>query len=384
MRIAFVSSPFFDTSSDSRRAEAQVAELARQLVARGHEVTVYATGTSNVSGRLRYRFDRPAPMGHLLAMLRHQNFAWTDLRTSEVDIVHCHEPAALALAGELIERTVFTVFTSPTGELDEYLADYEDATIVATSESEWSKFSKTTIATAILAGLDPEAHAAGRGGSGNIALFTRNPAIIERVGAMCAPLGVGLDVLADVPDSLKNDLNARFPNVRVFATSPAPLRSEVLRYARALVFAEDVNPFDTLIVEAMLAGTPAVAVRGSVADEFIEPGLTGELAPDHASLPSAIEGAMALDRTACREHARNRWSSFRLAGDYERIFLARLKVLSDSGDASDDFSDASGPLRSGVDDTRESARVDATLVELPDATDDDDPTSPVDTKQSPH
>src|SRR5207253_44081 len=65
-----------------------VAVLARQLVAKGHAVTVYATGDSRPAGRLRYRFAEPIWPPDYSREREHCAFAWDDIAREGADIVH--------------------------------------------------------------------------------------------------------------------------------------------------------------------------------------------------------------------------------------------------------------------------------------------------------
>jgi len=102
-------------------------------------------------------------------------------------------------------------------------------------------------------------------------------------------------------------------------------RAAVLGTAAALLhpiaFAE---PFGLSVVEAMACGTPVVAyARGSM-PEIVDQGVTGFLANDPESAVSAIERAVALDRHAVRARAEQRFGADRMVDDYLRLYRRLL------------------------------------------------------------
>src|SRR5947209_1253034 len=71
-----------------------VAELAAALDARGHDVIVYATGSSRPAGRLRYCFERPMWPPDWSREREHATFAWCDIAEQGADVVHVNGPDA--------------------------------------------------------------------------------------------------------------------------------------------------------------------------------------------------------------------------------------------------------------------------------------------------
>jgi glycosyltransferase involved in cell wall biosynthesis len=102
-------------------------------------------------------------------------------------------------------------------------------------------------------------------------------------------------------------------------------RAKVLGDAAALLhpigFAE---PFGLAVVEAMTCGTPVLAYpRGSM-PEIVDEGVTGALVPDVAAAVDALPAVLALDRARVRETALRRFSAERMVEDYLRLYSALL------------------------------------------------------------
>jgi glycosyltransferase involved in cell wall biosynthesis len=104
-------------------------------------------------------------------------------------------------------------------------------------------------------------------------------------------------------------------------------RAAVLGSSAALLhpisFAE---PFGLSVVEAMTCGTPVVAYRRGSMPEVVDEGVTGFLAGDVAEAVEAVERAVRLDRAAVRERATSRFGVDRMVEDYLRVYR---RVLGD-------------------------------------------------------
>ena len=98
-------------------------------------------------------------------------------------------------------------------------------------------------------------------------------------------------------------------------------RAEILGGAAALLhpigFAE---PFGLSVVEAMTCGTPVVAYPLGSMPEVVDEGITGYLAPDATEAAARLDDALKLDRAQVRARALERFSSERMVDDYLRLY----------------------------------------------------------------
>ena len=98
----------------------------------GHEVTVFATGDSQVP-RLRARFSRPVWPPDPYAELVHCRAAALEIARGRFDVVHAHVPALLAFADELEAPVVYTVHHAADAALARYYAEVPPIVRVAIS-----------------------------------------------------------------------------------------------------------------------------------------------------------------------------------------------------------------------------------------------------------
>jgi len=94
-------------------------------------------------------------------------------------------------------------------------------------------------------------------------------------------------------------------------------KRRLLSAARCLLVPSLAEETSSLVaMEALACGTPVVAFPAGALREIVEDGITGFLVKDEAEMAAAIEAAGTLDSEACRETARKRFSSARMAGQY--------------------------------------------------------------------
>ena len=106
-------------------------------------------------------------------------------------------------------------------------------------------------------------------------------------------------------------------------------RIAALGNARALLHLIDFDePFGLSVIEAMACGTPVIAYRRGSMAELIEDGVTGFLVDSREEAVSAIARIGQIDRTACRASVARRFTVERMVDDYLKLYQ---RLLTGSG-----------------------------------------------------
>jgi glycosyltransferase involved in cell wall biosynthesis len=102
-------------------------------------------------------------------------------------------------------------------------------------------------------------------------------------------------------------------------------RADVLGSAAVLLhpIAFD-EPFGLSVVEAMACGTPVIAYRRGSMPEVIDEGVTGFLVLDIDSAVAAVDKAVAVDRSTVSARAASRFGADRMVDEYIRVYEAIL------------------------------------------------------------
>ncbi|MFD2769251.1 glycosyltransferase family 4 protein [Cellulomonas phragmiteti] len=308
----------------------QVAStLAEGLVARGHDVTLFATADSLTTAHLHAE----APAGYEedptvdAKVCEALHIAACFERAGQFDVISNQFDFLPLVFSRLVSTPVVTTVHGFSSEriLPVYRA-YDDVTHhVAISDAD--RHPDLTYAATIHHGIDVDAFSPGAGDGGYLLFLGRiHPdkgtataiEVARRAGLPLVVAGVVHDEVYHRREVLPHVDGDR---VRYVGPVGPAQRDRLLGGAVALLHLIDFDePFGLSVVESMAAGTPVIAYpRGSMA-ELVTPGLTGFLVDDVPGAVTAVAAAAGLDRTACRREARARFAAGRMVADYEQLF----------------------------------------------------------------
>ena len=305
--------------------------LAEGLVARGVDVTLFATLDSVTAARL----DGVCPHGYAEdptmdgRVWEAMHIAHALTRSAEFDLVHNHlDWLPLAFAAHCHAPLLTTIHGfSGTG----ILPAYARAASRYVSISDADRSPDLEYVATVHHGIDvAELPFTADAGTGLVAFGRIHPDKGTHTAIEIARLaGRRLTICGIVQDQryFTEQVAPHIDGDRVvFLGSVGPeRRAEVLGSSAALLhpIAFD-EPFGLSVVEAMACGTPVVAYpRGSM-PEVIDEGVTGFLVPDAEQASAAVKNIAAIDRAGCRTRARQRFSVDRMVADYLRVYATLL------------------------------------------------------------
>jgi glycosyltransferase involved in cell wall biosynthesis len=85
------------------------------------------------------------------------------------------------------------------------------------------------------------------------------------------------------------------------------------------------EPFGLTMVEAMATGTPVIAYRAGSVPEVVVDGVTGFVCDTFRAMIEAVARIPTIDRRACRAHVEAHFSAEAMADGYERVFRALIE-----------------------------------------------------------
>jgi glycosyltransferase involved in cell wall biosynthesis len=311
-----------------------VAYLTDELVAMGHEVTLFASGDSATTATLEaacpqaLRLD-PTVRDHiapLIVML--ENIA---RRASEFDVVHLHCDylgyPALARAGVPFLATLHGRLDLP--ELKPLYQTFADVPVVSISDSQREPLPEARYIATVYHGLPDGLLRPGEGDGGYLAFLGRiSPEKApDRAIRIAARAGMKLKIAAKI-DRVDRDYFAAEiepllaqPHVEFLGEIAEHEKSEFLGNAAGLLFPIVWRePFGLAMIEAMACGTPVIALRNGSVPEVIDEGITGFIVDDETAAASAAGQVYLLDRTLVRTVFEQRFSARRMAEDYIGLY----------------------------------------------------------------
>jgi len=320
-----------------------VSYLTEELVQNGHDVTLFASGDSQSSARLRPGSERALrldaeckdPIARHLTMLEQ-----VAREASEFDLIHYHVDY---LHFPVTRRTPQRHLTTLHGRLDlpelaPLYREYWDMPLVSISDSQREPLSWANWLGTVQHGL-PE----------TLYPFQEEPgsylAFLGRMSpekgchqaieiARCS--GLPLKIAAKIGDHTDREYFESFICPRLSGSGVEFLgeiseqeKGAFLGGARALLFPISwPEPFGLVMIEAMACGTPVIAFPCGSVPEILEQGVTAHLGTTAPDLIAAVARIGEIDRRRCRETFEQRFSSARMTADYEELYA---RILSEAG-----------------------------------------------------
>lgn len=309
--------------------EQLVGLLTDELVRRGHDVTLFATGDSQTTAKLesvyRHGYERDE---QLWDWYFHEtlNAAAAFESAEEFDVIHCHDyHFALPFSWTTAKPSVHTYHVEMNPDVRSAYARYPQVCVVAVSEFQRSQLDGLANVTVIPNGIDTAAFPFGSS-PGEYLLFLGR--MIEDKGPLEAirvagELGMPLVLAGPGSEHFDAQVAPHVDGERVRHVGPvsAEQRNQLLAGAAALLFPVVYpEPFGLVTIEAMACGTPVAATRLGAVPEIVEEGVTGSCADSPEGLAEATTRALSLDRARVRDRAAERFDYHRMVDAYEALY----------------------------------------------------------------
>jgi glycosyltransferase involved in cell wall biosynthesis len=314
--------------------ERVVSWLTEELIALGHDVTLFASGDSVTSAKLEavwpraLRLDGAVRDPNALHMMMLERVYQ---RSGEFDFLHCHLDY---YPFSLFSRQPTPFVTTLHGRLDlpehqPMFDTFSSMPVVSISNSQRRPVPQANWVRTVHHGLPIRLLEPKPVKPSYFAFLGRIAPEkgIDRAISIAQHCGVKLKVAAKVDKADQDYYDERIApmmksgDVEFIGEISDKDKSEFLSGASVLLVPIDwPEPFGLVMIEAMACGTPVIAFnRGSV-PEIIEDGLTGFIVEDINGAIGAVDRLDHLSREKIRRRFEERFTSRRMAQDYLSVY----------------------------------------------------------------
>ncbi len=318
--------------------ELVVSLITEELIRRGHEVTLFASGDAVTSARLVSvvpAFLRGT--GREKGVLNLLNLVSCLERSGRFDIIHNHNQSEGLAVANLTDTPMLTTFHSTVTDEQSLLLDRYTGWHNAISESAGSLLPRRDrFAGVVLNAIDVESYPFNGSRREPHLLFLSR--MSPEKGAHLAievarRLGRRLILAGNVDDPDEEYFHRRIAPfldgdmVRYVGEADHHQKRDVLSRAACLLAPITWDePFGLFMIEAMACGTPVVAYRRGAASELVEHGKTGFVVDSVDEMAEAVQHVDQIDPRTCRQHVAERFDVPRMTDDYlalyERIVMS--------------------------------------------------------------
>jgi glycosyltransferase involved in cell wall biosynthesis len=332
MRIAHIA-PVATTipPPKSGSVETMTSLLTEGLVARGLDVTLFATADSKTKAKLHatyphgYWHDEHMWPWELYEML---NLAAAVERAAEFDIIHyeaAYYPMSLAFTRLSPAPIVQTLHHSPSAAEVQLWCRYPEAPFVAISKEQERLLSGLNIVGTVLHGIDTDSFSFQETPDDYLLFlgrFTDGKGPLQAI-EIAKRLGLRLILAAAEDDYYRERVAPHVDGRRVIYFGEADFQAKVKLYggARALLYPIQARePFGLVLAEAMACGTPVVALDRGAVREVVDEGVTGLIFNDLEAMALGMSRVFDLDRRRVHERAVARFGTKRMVDEYIAVY----------------------------------------------------------------
>ncbi len=330
-----------------------VGLITEELVARGHEVTLFASGDSRTSARLRSVTPEPVRYGSATRdglthaeylQLANAQACFLAAADGEFDLVHNHAGVEGMVLAASSDTAVVSTMHNPFQPRTQPIWDAYPWFHHAVSAASAATFPTAGALPPILHGIDVaniHADTARRdlGDPDGYLLFLGRFSAAkgaDRAIEAARRAGRRLILAGKVdPTDIPHYRSAVEPwldgdRIRTIGEVGGETKNALMAGADALLFPiEWDEPFGLVMVEALAAGTPVIGFRRASVPEVIEDGRSGFVVDGVDAMADAIGRLGDIDRAACRRSAEERFTVRRMVDDVETMYRSMVDRVGD-------------------------------------------------------
>lgn len=307
--------------------ETVASNITEGLVARGWDVTLFATGDSVTRARLHAVIDRgyeeDCTVDPKVAEYRHISEVFE--HAADFDLIHSHYDFMALTYTRLVSTPVLTTihgFSSP--QIVPIYRKYGDGYFVSVSDSD--RMSGLNYLATVYNGIDLSLYPL-QNSRGHDLIFLgrihRDKGVhlaIEVARLSGWPLLIA-GIIQDkiyFREQVEPHLNRQ---IRYLGPVDVTGKNDLFARARGLLHLNTIpERFGLVMAEANAAGVPVIAMNLGSCGEVIEDGRTGFLVNNVNEAAKALQGLASINSATCREHVHQHFSIDVMVDAYEQVY----------------------------------------------------------------
>ncbi len=318
--------------------ELVVSRLTDELVRRGHEVTLFASGDSQTLARLEAVYPRALrldPNVKEYAVYEMLELSQVYQRAAEFDLIHSHVGiSALPLASFVPTPTVHTLHSNFTIDNQHAYSYHHKQPYVSISDAQ-RQVDLNYVGT-VYNGICTEDYP--------FVAKPEDPPYLAFLGRFSPEKGPhrAIAIAKQTGWRLKMAGKVDVVDNKFFEQEIAPhIDGKQIQYLGEINHAEKAEllgnaamtlfpiswqePFGLVMIESMATGTPVIAMNFGSVPEVVTKGVTGFICQSYDEMAAMIPRTLELNRKNCREHVENKFSVTQMVNGYENVYDQIIK-----------------------------------------------------------
>ncbi len=338
MRIAQVAPLWFAVPPHTYGGtELVVSVLTEELIRKGHEVTLFATGDSKTEAKLVSIWTKGLEKANLAAPFAVFSLMYKELleRQNEFDIIHDHcEYYSVPFSKFLKPPIISTLHNPITEEKNILYKKFPNINYVAISKNQKRSGPGVNIVKTIYHGIPIEKYDFNPNPQNYLLWLSsiipeKGPATAIEIAKMAGEnLIISGPIFPYATDYFEYRIKPLIDGKQIKFVGEANFEKkvELFKNARAFLFPiRRQEPFGLVVIEAMACGTPVIAFKEGSMPELIEQGKTGFVVNSQEGALRALKKIKRISREYCREYVKKNFPLKRMVNRYEQLYKKILR-----------------------------------------------------------